>query len=342
MRLPIGVLSSTMTPEATASLDSRPPEHAHAPAVAEPAPSLDAASGIDAWETCKRQWGGLLREPNLDAAWLARLGECETRLRALARRDADLALYLLLQTAANELDRYSAHHAILCAVICELCAQHLGWPEVEVDALVRASLSMNLSMANMQDVLARQSSPMSASQRQEVDSHAERSAQLLQEAGVSDALVLEVVRQHHAVRAGQAPGDQAVRLTGLLHRVDVYTAKLSRRASRDPVSPAIAARDVCMSAGGSPDEVGATLLRVLGLYPPGSFVLLKGGELGVVVRRGAKAHTPIVALLRRADGGLYVPPVRRDIALGALTIHRGVRLADVKVRLNHERVLASA
>jgi HD-GYP domain-containing protein (c-di-GMP phosphodiesterase class II) len=228
-------------------------------------------------------------------------------------------------------------------VICELCAHWFDWPTHEIDALLRAALTMNVSMSATQDALARQSGPLSDLQRIEIDQHAERSAAMLASAGVSDALWLDVVRQHHAEPSVESvTSTPALRLAELLHRVDVYTAKLSRRVSRDPVSPALAARDACLNAQGTPDAIGVTLLRVIGLYPPGSFVLLRSGEVGVVVKRGAKAHTPVVALLRRADGGLYSPPVPRDTAVHKQAVLRGVRLAEVKVRVNHERALACA
>ena len=39
------------------------------------------------------------------------------------------------------------------------------------------------------------------------------------------------------------------------------------------------------------------MLRIPELYPPGCFVLLAGRETGVVVRRGSRARTPVVASL---------------------------------------------
>lgn len=303
--------------------------------------SVPAAQSIDAWEASKRILSGLLREEQLSAAWLARVKDSLAQARAIAARDPDAALYLLMQTAASDVDRYSASHVLLCSVICELCAQWFEWPAEEADALAHAAVTMNVSMSAMQDALAKQTGPLSDLQRAEIEHHAERSAEMLAGAGVSDPLWLEVVRQHHAQpSAEEVASVPALRLAELLHRVDVYTAKLSRRASREAVSPAIAARDACLNAQGAPDAIGATLLRVIGLYPPGSCVLLRSGEIGVVVKRGAKAHTPVVALLRRADGGLYSPPVRRDTALHKQAVLRGVRLAEVKVRLDHARVLA--
>jgi len=305
---------------------------------------LSPVKAIDSWDEAMRRMAALLHETKPDAAWLASLEKEAQDMCSLARRDMDTALYLLLQTAANETNHYSAQHSMLCAVVCELCAVWFEWPAKEVDILVRAALTMNLSMSALQDALAQQSGPPSAAQRQGIDEHPARSAALLAEAGIPDALWLDVVRQHHSVEAmtGDQPIPAAQRLAQLLHRVDIYTAKLSRRASRQATTPALAARDACLDPAGLPDATGATILRVLGLFPPGSFVLLASGDVGVVVRRGVKAHTPVVALVRRTNGGTYMQPVCRDTADGVHAVVRGIAVGDVKVRLNHERVLSAA
>lgn len=299
---------------------------------------------IDGWDRLKRELGGLLRHTAPDAAWIEALEAAVGRLQALARRDLDAALYLLLQDAGNGGDdRYSVHHALLCALVCEICAEGLEWPAGEIATLQRAALTMNLSMSAMQDTLARQVAPLSAAQREQVDGHAEESAALLAASGLKDTLWIEVVRLHHGgpgVDEAGASGPAAARLARLLRRVDVYTAKLSSRAGREAVSPAIAARDTCLDNAGQPDTLGVAVLRKLGLYPPGSFVKLANGDLGVVVRRGAKAHMPVVAALRRQDGGLFFSPKRRDTSHGPHAIVHGVTASQVKVRLNHLRNLA--
>jgi hypothetical protein len=316
---------------------------AMAEALAAPEP-VSPAELVDGWDHLKRELAALLRHPAPDAAWAESLESTVGHLQVLARRDFDAALYLLLQDASNGDDgRYSAHHAILCALVGEVCADWLEWPAEEVDALVRAALTMNLSMTAMHDALARQVEPLSAQQREQVDGHAEQSATLLAASGLKDALWIEVVRLHHGgpgVDEADATAPPALRLARLLRRVDVYTAKLSRRGGREALSPAIAARHTCLDAAGQPDSLGVALLRKLGLYPPGSFVRLANGELGVVVRRGPKAHMPIVAALRKADGGLHFSPKRRDTEMRQHAVVHGVTANEVKVRLNHLRNLA--
>lgn len=63
------------------------------------------------------------------------------------------------------------------------------------------------------------------------------------------------------------------------------------------------------------------------------------GETGIVIARGAKAHTPIVAALRRADGGLLMQPARRDTQLRGYAVVRGITTHEVRVRLHHLRAL---
>lgn len=306
--------------------------------------ALNPAELVEGWDRVKRELAALLRHATPDAAWAEAVEGLVGRLQVLARRDFDAALYLLLQDASNGDDgRYSAHHAILCALVGEVCADWLEWPAEEIDALVRAALTMNLSMSTMQDALARQVEPLSASQREQIDGHAEESAALLAAAGVKDMLWVEVVRLHHGGPGVDDAGPEAPparRLARLLRRIDVYTAKLSSRASREAVSPAIAARDTCLDGEDQPDTLGVAILRKLGLYPPGCFVKLANGDLGVVVRRGSKAHMPIVAALRREDGGQHFSPKRRDTANKRHAIVHGVTASQVKVRLNHLRNLA--
>jgi len=296
---------------------------------------------LDEWEMLRRKLSSLLKADEPSVEWRLELEGLATRVRELAAGDVDVALYYLIHSAGQELDHYSAVHGMACAVIGQLVGLWHDWPAQEVDALVNAALSMNVSMTRTQDALAHQAAAPDERQRRQIDEHAEASAKFLADAGVQDPLWLEVVRQH---RVGCDEGEidalpPGPRLSELVRRIDVYTAKLSRRRSRGATTPALAARDACLGRLGYPDSIGATLLRVLGLYPPGTWVSLSNGETGIVIARGVKAHTPIVAALRRADGGLLMQPTRRDTQLPGCAVVRGVTSHDVGVRIHHLRAL---
>ena len=280
-----------------------------------------------------------LEKTDIEETWVAGIADLSIKFRALVARDTDVALFALMQSAVADVDHYSAHHVMLCAVICEICAIWMEWPEAEIEALVRAALTMNLSMTTVQNVLAKQVAPLSVVQKEVIAAHAGSSADWLVKAGVTDPLWTETVRNHDRDFPREAQLEGAHRLAQLLRRVDVYTAKLSRRASREASSPALAARDACLDSSGLPDAIGATMLRSIGLYPPGSFVELASGELAIVIRRGAKAHMPVVASLQRADGGLLPRPTGRNTSDRAHAVVRGIGAKDVKVSFDAVRVL---
>lgn len=299
---------------------------------------------FEGWQNMKMNFNILMKGFQAEAGWLDRFGNMAERVRILVAQDADAALYMTMQTAAAEIDHYSANHGLHCAVVSHLCSGWFDWPDDERHALFNAALTMNIGMHTVQDAMARQSGSLSADQRKQVDAHPQRSAELLQASGVADALWLDVVVRHHKPRLPGESADAeppARRLATLLQRVDVFTAKLSRRQVRAGTSATVAARDACLDESGYPDAVGATILRVLGLYPPGSFVELANGELAVVTRRGMKAHAPIVACLRRADGTPVLRPSRRDTGQRGLGVKRAVLASELKMVINHERVLAA-
>lgn len=300
--------------------------------------------GLDAWEQQIAKCNRVLSDSAMDALWRVRFTDLTDSARSLAHRDMDLALFVLIEANGKSMDHYSGKHALACLVIAELASSWLNWPEEEKYALALAALSMNISITSLQDAMAEQRTGLSEFQRTQVRLHANASAELLRNAGVTDALWLYTVENHHTVAAKVAPeGNTAeVRLADLLRRVDIYTAKLSRRGTRGSVTPATAARDACLDASGKPDAIGATLLRVLGLYPPGTYVELASGETAIVVKRGKKAHTPIVASVRRPDWGLIMPPQKRDTARAGLAVRRGVEPGHAHVMFDEMRVLSCA
>lgn len=307
--------------------------------------AVKALSTGEAWFELRSRLDGVLRELRPGTDWLPRLHELHARGRALVERRPDESLYHLVYEAVHFSDRYSAHHAWMTQLVAEQAAALLGWPQPQIDSLGRAALTMNAAMLRLQDHLATALSPPNDEQRREIDSHAERGAALLTVSGLADPLAIVAVRLHHDARtdaeplAGQPPERQVARL---LRRVDIFGAKISRRAARPAMSPLMAAREACLGPDGQPDEVGSALLRAVGLYPPGSFVELANGELGVVVARGRRANLPMVVALVSASGNVYGEPMLRDTLDRRHAVKSAVAPDRVKVRFVHDKVLALA
>ncbi|MBO9685676.1 MAG: hypothetical protein J7598_03610 [Mitsuaria chitosanitabida] len=274
--------------------------------------------------------------------WLRQLHDELAAFRQMVFMRPDETLFYLTYVSAHDPSMYSATHAMTCVAIGDLVGQWCRWTHDEITAISAAAVTMNLGMTALQDQLAVRSQGLNADERQTIDAHADTSRRLLMDAGVEDPLWLEVVERHHERQAVSRLRDApaARRLSEVLRRVDIYSAKLSRRRHRQATSSAIAARDTFLTDSGAPDEIGAGLLRVIGLYPPGSWVSLANGDIGIVIRRGCKAHLPIVASVRRSDGGLYHNPQCRDTADSRFAIVRGLRGGDARVTVEPHKMLA--
>ncbi|MFM2120543.1 MAG: hypothetical protein RL722_2011 [Pseudomonadota bacterium] len=277
------------------------------------------------------------------ADWLPRTLDSLEQLRRVARRQPDATIYLLMQHCLHSTSAYSAHHGLLSALLVKRVARHLGWPEEEVTVLMRAAVTMNVGMARLQDQLAQQAGPLLPEQRRIIDDHPDAGAELLRSAGVGDALWLDIVRLHHAPDLAQRRNESAAtRLAYLLQMVDRYSAKMSSRKGRAPMTALAAARDTCLPENGRPDAIAAALFKALGLYPPGTYVKLASGEVGVVIGQGARADQPRVAVLVGASGLPLTDPMARDTSQPGRQVAAPLTAEAVKVRLPALKVLALA
>ena len=243
---------------------------------------------------------------------------------------SDLLLYLALRSVRDPGVHFGALHALHAAVVCALMAARLGWDAARRDRLVCATLTMNLSIIELQSRLAGSTQPPTPAQRELLDSHAVDTVAMLRQAGLDDEDWLRIVAQHHAPPPGQ-PDEGVCEEAQVLRLVDAYTLRIAERPDTIVASPALAARD--LFAHHAKDPLALMLLKCLGVYPPGCHVKLASGEIAVVLRHGATANAPLVACLTNRRGDALQTPIRRDTSLLAEHhIASVVADRDVKVR----------
>jgi HD-GYP domain-containing protein (c-di-GMP phosphodiesterase class II) len=293
------------------------------------------------WEDSMGEVGRLLRaSPTSD--FTASLDHASRPLMALIERDPDLAILQAVRAEAVEggPTAYASRHAVHTATAACLAATRLGWSTDQKRCVLRTALTMNISMAELQNKLVTQVSPVTTLQRAEIQSHPERSAAMLEMAGVTDKAWLEAVRQHHEEHDGSGYPrhlTQVNEVAQLVHSADCFTAKLSPRLKRQPMLADAAARLQYQAAKG--DALTAALIKEFGLYPPGCTVRLKSGEVGMVMKRGDGANTPVVAVLTDRQGNLRMEPAKRDTAKPEFGIAAVVPLTGLKVRVGLEKLI---
>lgn len=281
------------------------------------------------WEESRERVISILREP-AGTDFRERLVQACSPLQALIERDPDLAIFQVLRQDGNPRREYGIHHAMHTAVISTLIATRLGWSSSDSNITVKCALTMNLSMLDLQGILAGTPGEPNAAQRREIITHPVRSREMLEAAGIADPLWLKAVEQHHEQPDGRgypAGLAEVCEIASLVRCADVYAAKLSERHGREPIPADRAIRKIYMD---NPDsQFAAALVKELGIYPPGSFVALASGEAGIVVRRGPTITTPIVVALTNRHRQPLSRPVRRETSQRGLSVVSVIHSRDL-------------
>lgn len=229
------------------------------------------------------------------------LSEVADRLRILARQSPDGAVAAILLCPW---ENYVAHHAINTALLASLMADSLNLSTATHQLLMLAALTMNLGAIALHNEMAHQEGPPSTMQRQLIEMHPIVSSALLREAGFEDERLHLVILTHHERKDGRGypfklKDGEADQLAHLLRLLDVTIAKLMPRSYRQRL-PARKALAQLYANADEPFEPHylTQLVKVLGLYPSGSFVSLNSGDIALVVAQTGRVHEPRVATLR--------------------------------------------
>lgn len=276
---------------------------------------------LELWDQSIWRLDRLLRGMSTTPDFAARMDVFATQFAGLIDRDPDVAIYYSIRHDERRMHLYGLTHAMCTALACRVAARELGWPEAPQLTLLKAALTMNVAMLDLQGRLAIQGTALTDEQRQQIREHPEKGRDQLRAAGVIDEPWLLTVQDHHeqSCGGGYPRGAREVsELAVALRMADVFTAKISPRAQRPALSIQDAEQRMFRESQGSP--FASALIKGYGVYPPGDVVQLASGEKALVMRRGATAHTPIVAAITDGVGMLRPKPTRRDTARPAFKI----------------------
>ncbi len=202
---------------------------------------------------------------------------------------------------------YQSLHALYSQFLARQLSGLLGYDEAQSASLAGAALTANLGMFEYHDEWASQSGGLSEEQNRVRLEHPARSADRLLELGVTDTLWLQIVRQHHELLDGSGypegiSGDQVLEGALIVGLVDRYLAWILPRAGRKATQPSKILQGIFKDAGLYGERLVRLLIKVVGVYPPGTPVELASGEIAVVVKRNMEdsAH-PMAAVVKQQD-----------------------------------------
>jgi HD-GYP domain-containing protein (c-di-GMP phosphodiesterase class II) len=287
---------------------------AQAAAAGAPRPSAKRDPTLfDGWEQHLWALDTLLRTMGRDPAQRAAIEARADVHMALVDRHPDAALFLCVRQDDRRFALYGLAHALHTATVVQLTGRVFGLPPERVRTLVRAALTMNASIVELQARMAEQTDPPGKRQMDEIRAHPLASAQQLRDGGIIDAEWLALVEHHHEQTGGGGYPhglEQVDDLARLLRAADVFMAKISPRALRAPLLPQMAARQLFQEEAGSP--LAAALIKAVGVYPPGDFVRLRNGDLAVVTHRATTGAAVQAVAVLDARGKPVTQSPQRD------------------------------
>lgn len=264
----------------------------------------------------------------------ARIARIAQAIQDICAEDIDSALAAPYLDAQNG---YIVVHQIMGGVLTELIARRKQLPPEQRLAMVCGALTRDLDQIALQTELDKVDGPLPEPLRGRMRQHPSSATERLQAAGVGDGIWLDGVRGHHerldgsgyphGLRNGEIP--LAARILAV---ADIFSAMTKPRPyrSRQP-SPQAALREVHALRGSSLDgELANLLLQEVGMFPPGSTVRLKCGEIAVVRSPALKAEEATVFSIYGRNGMVLGAPARRDVTAPEFEIAGTVPLAECR------------
>lgn len=243
------------------------------------------------------------------------LQQASAPMEALIRRDPDLAIVQVILAGLEDRSAYGVRHSMQVAVVAMMLARRLGWTTADATLAAKTALSMNVAILKLLSRLAVSRQPPNAAQRREIHEHPLKSSEMLRAAGVTDPVLLKAVEQHHE-RSDGTGFPRGIRdvseLANLVRCADTFVTGLHETTGHGPLAADRLLRKIFLDEDRS--IYASALVKEMGVFPPGSVVELANGERGVVVRRGEKINTPLVAVYTDPFLRPLPTPVSRNTA----------------------------
>lgn len=265
----------------------------------------------------------LFKMGNHEADFLSEIESIAITIQEACSRDPDSAL------ANLHLDYDSSYcvvHHLQAAILCELIANKIGIKEESRLILISAALTHDIGILDIQERLDRQKEALSDAQRQEINAHPERSAEILINLGVSAPVWLDAVKHHHERLDGTGypdhlAGDALTMPARILAIADIYSAMIRERPYRKAVMSKDVMRSMLVEQGKQVDmRLIQMMIKEIGVYSPGAIVQLCNKEIAVVKRRQEDSASPIVYSFIRDTGMPMLTPINRDTTNDAFKV----------------------
>ena len=222
---------------------------------------------------------------------------------------------LLLLANLKNMDDYMYRHSVNVAIFAVSFGQYLGLEDEELRLIGMAALFHDYGKALLPATILNAPRMLDANEMQIMRSHVERGYEKLRSSGKFPQQVLSAILQHHERHDGSGyphklVGDEIGLYGRIISICDVYDALASKRVYKDAIHPKHALGTLFkMSENAWAPGFAEHFIKMVGIFPIGTAVLLSNGQKGIVCHSEPLAPSlPRVLLVRDCENG--VRPLR--------------------------------
>lgn len=201
-------------------------------------------------------------------------------------RNPDAALWV---ARLKRHDSYTYKHSLGASIWAVSLGRQLGLPKHDLRSLSMGCMLMDVGKLRITPELLQAERELTTEEMAEVASHVTHGLEIVQESGILNQDVIDMVAHHHerydgtgypaGLRHSEIP--PFARIAAI---VDTYDAITSLRSYAEPVSPSDAIKLLYKSRDEEfQAELVEAFIQAIGIYPAGTLVELSSGEVGVVV-----------------------------------------------------------
>lgn len=205
-------------------------------------------------------------------------------------------------------DEYTYQHSLGAAIWSVSLGRQLGLPRHDLRSLAMGCMLMDVGKLRVDPQLLNAERELSVEEMAEMYGHVSYGLEILEESGVLNQDVIDMVAFHHERYDGTGypdglTNDDIPAFARIAAIVDTYDAITTKRSYASPISPSEAIRLLYKSRDAEfQAELVEAFIQAIGIYPAGTLVELSTGEVGVVVSEyRSRRLRPKVMLLLDAD-----------------------------------------
>lgn len=194
-------------------------------------------------------------------------------------------------------DSYTVGHSVRVASLTVYVGSRMGWDDKDLLAIGTAGLLHDIGKCKIPDEILMKKGKLTEEEYELVKHHPKDGTEiLLEQKNVSNYTLAASWGHHHRFDRGGYPKQPkwAVRhpVTALLQICDVFEALTAVRPYKEAMQPIEAYSIMLSDKGGFHPALLAAFIQIVGLYPPGTYVQLEDGRVGMVIDETAKIDRP--------------------------------------------------